>query len=102
MVRTSVRIALVAACLVSACLVVGTSWVTPAGAAPILPVDVAKGIGLVGDQASFWGEPYPYGYAYRGGRRCLREVRVDTPSGWRYRRIWVCNGADEVILRSRG
>jgi hypothetical protein len=37
-----------------------------------------------------WGY-YPYAYApgpYYGG--CYRTVRVSTPYGWRWRRVWVC------------
>jgi hypothetical protein len=31
---------------------------------------------------------YGYGYPYYGG--CWRAVRVGTPYGWRWRRVWVC------------
>ena len=37
-----------------------------------------------------WGY-YPYAYApapYYSG--CYRNVRVSTPYGWRWRRVWVC------------
>ena len=37
-----------------------------------------------------WGF-YPYALApapYYGG--CYRNVRVSTPYGWRWRRVWVC------------
>jgi len=37
-----------------------------------------------------WGY-YPYAFAptpYYGG--CYRNVRVGTPYGWRWRRVWVC------------
>ncbi len=40
--------------------------------------------------ASFWGRPFPYGYAWRGYPGCYRHVLVDTPWGPRWRRVWVC------------
>ena len=41
-------------------------------------------------QASFWGRPYPYGYASRGYPGCFRRVVVETPWGPRWRRVWAC------------
>lgn len=46
----------------------------------------AVGFG-VGYGAAYYGYPY-YGYPYYGG--CWRAVRVGTPYGWRWRRVWVC------------
>jgi hypothetical protein len=38
--------------------------------------------------ASFFGRPYPYGYT--GWGPCVRYVPVETPSGTRLRRVWIC------------
>jgi hypothetical protein len=73
--------------------------VQPASAAPISPVNVVKDIGTQVDPASFWGLPFPYGYAYRSGS-CVRYVRVQTASGPRWRRVWVCGGP--AVLDRRG
>lgn len=39
-------------------------------------------------QVSFFGRPYPFGYT--GWGHCVRYVRVETRSGPRLRRVWVC------------
>jgi len=57
---------------------------------PIFPVEIGKGIDPAVNQASFWGLPYPYGYRYRSNR-CVRQVRVETEFGWRWKRVWVCS-----------
>ena len=49
----------------------GWGWGWPAAA-------VGFGIG-----AGYYGYPY-----YAGG--CYRSVRLATPRGWRWRRVWVC------------
>jgi hypothetical protein len=38
---------------------------------------------------SFMGRPYPFGYS--GWGQCVRYVRVETRSGPRLRRVWVCH-----------
>jgi len=39
---------------------------------------------------SFWGRPFPWGYAaYRG--QCYTYVPVETPQGQMWRRVWICN-----------
>lgn len=58
-------------------------------AAPFVPVDLAAMAVPAAEHVSFWGRPFPYGYAYRRGG-CTRIVRVETPDGWRVKRIWVC------------
>ena len=45
----------------------------------------AVGFGL-GYGAGYYGYGYPY-YGYGG---CYRTVRIGTPYGWRWRRVWVC------------
>jgi hypothetical protein len=40
-------------------------------------------------EASFFGRPYPYGYT--GWGPCMRYIEVDTPTGPRLRRVWVCH-----------
>lgn len=43
-------------------------------------------------RVTFWGQPYPYGYAVRppGKRACYVWRQVDTPEGWRYERVQIC------------
>jgi hypothetical protein len=92
MIRTAFLTTLVAAL---ASLALARS---PAAAAPGAPLGVAQALGSIADQMSFWGHPYPAGYAYghpytyAAGYRgpCYRKIRVDTPVGWRWRRVWVC------------
>jgi hypothetical protein len=44
--------------------------------------------------ASFWGQPYPYGYVYRRPRLECWEARViDTPLGPREDHVWICGNA---------
>ena len=48
------------------------------------------GGGWRGPGWGYYGAPY---YAYGPGYyapRCYRTVRVATPYGWRWRRVWVC------------
>jgi hypothetical protein len=71
-----------AAALGTAC---GSTAVSAAG--PGFP-GALPAVGPNVELASFWGEPYPYGYAWRHG--CVRHVKVETPYGWRWRRVWVC------------
>ena len=53
--------------------------------------ELAYGLGLAAGYPYYGGGygygGYPYG-AYAGG--CWRSVRVGTPYGWRWRRVWVC------------
>ena len=56
----------------------------------------ALGSGVLGETAgsqfertTFWGQPYPYGYAYTRGQ-CWRRVQVETDTGWRWKRINIC------------
>lgn len=37
---------------------------------------------------SFFGRPFPYGYT--GWGHCIRYVKVRTPSGVHWRRVWAC------------
>jgi len=48
---------------------------------------------------SFWGQPYPYGYAWYvpTDDECYKSKRVRTRSGIRIERIWVCG--DPVTAR---
>ena len=39
-------------------------------------------------KVSFFGEPFPYGYA--GGGRCWHRIYVQTRYGVRRERVWVC------------
>jgi len=58
-------------------------------AAPTFPVDLAAKAAPAAEHVSFWGRPFPYGYAYRRGG-CTRIIRVETPDGWRVKRVWIC------------
>jgi hypothetical protein len=40
--------------------------------------------------ASFWGEPFPYGYRYQR-RQCIRHLLIETPNGPRWTKIFVCH-----------
>jgi hypothetical protein len=40
--------------------------------------------------ASFWGEPFPFGYRYQR-RQCIRHLLIETPNGPRWTRIFVCH-----------
>ena len=79
------RILLVLA--ISALLV--TSIASSSNAAPISPVDIARGATADVEHASFWGLPFPYGYRYRHGRG-LRHVYVARRYGMRCQRVLVC------------
>jgi hypothetical protein len=53
-------------------------------------VGVGIGLGLAAGYP-YYGPGYGYGYPYRGyAGGCWRTVRVGTPYGWRWRRVWVC------------
>jgi hypothetical protein len=75
--------------VLAGCLGVGLAIGSPAIAVPIGPT--ATGVGELSGVAlaSFWGQPFPYGYSYRY-HPCYRTERVRTRSGWRWRRVWVC------------
>jgi hypothetical protein len=48
-----------------------------------------SGLGFDVSRASFWGEPFPFGYRYRPGQ-CIRFVAVETRNGLRWRKLVVC------------
>jgi hypothetical protein len=80
--RMSLRTVIAGALIMVGCL-------SPASAAPIA---ASKTTGLIGSHtnlASFWGLPFPYGYAYRPGQ-CYIYVQEETRRGLRRRRVWVC------------
>lgn len=51
--------------IIAALFAIGLVSVAPAGAAPVYPIALGSSVALQ-EQTSFWGMPYPYGYAYRG------------------------------------
>jgi hypothetical protein len=54
-------------------------------------VGVGIGLGLAGGYSAYGGGYYGYGGGYGAGPYgCWRTVRVGTPYGWRWRRLWVC------------
>ncbi len=81
-------LALVGAFFVGVFLVAASVVTGPANAAPGTPVNLAGRDASILDRVSFWGWPYPYGYSYHRG--CYHRVRVETPNGWRWERVWVC------------
>jgi hypothetical protein len=73
----------------AAAAVFATAGMSPASAAgPSLGLAAKLGAGSLVERASFWGEPYPYGYRYRHG--CLRRVWEHTPWGRERHLVWVC------------
>jgi hypothetical protein len=62
---------------------------TPGRAAPVVPSALKIPAGASADLVSFWGRPFPYGYAYRRGQ-CYLYVWEETPRGLLRRRVWLC------------
>ena len=81
MVRNSRR-AVVSALMIVGCL-------GAARAAPIAPGAMAAPTGSAAKTVSFWGQPFPSGYAYFP-RECYMHVLVDTPHGPVWRRVFIC------------
>jgi hypothetical protein len=71
------------------CILLAAGLVMGSGSASALGLPVHP-LQLTGETqaVSFLGRPYPFGYT--GWGRCVRYVHVDTPSGPRLRRVWVC------------
>jgi hypothetical protein len=63
--------------------------VSPAHAAPVAPAALKAPPDASVDRVSFWGKPFPYGYAYRRGQ-CYLYVWEETPRGILRRRVWIC------------
>jgi hypothetical protein len=82
MVCNGVRTVIVGALITIGCL-------APAGAAPIAPSEMTARIGAHTHSVSFWGLPFPFGYAYRP-EQCYKYEQEETPSGLRWRRVWIC------------
>ncbi len=78
------RVLVIGAVVASALLALGN-----AQAAPIAPIGQALAFGSDVSGASFWGEPFPFGYRYKR-RQCVRYIPVETPYGVRWQRIVVC------------
>jgi hypothetical protein len=64
----------------------------PAIALPLPPAPVPLPVpARTTEPVTFWGKPYPYGYAYvRPQPKCWVSRRVETPNGWRIEEVWVC------------
>jgi hypothetical protein len=60
-----------------------------AQAAPFARIGQVSDLGFDVSRASFWGEPFPFGYRYRPGQ-CIRYVPVETRNGLRWRKIVIC------------
>ena len=66
-----------------------SGFTAPSNAAVTMPMALGQSMGNEIDRVSFWGEPYPYGYAYLHNP-CIRYFRIETARGWRWKREWVC------------
>ncbi len=82
MTRNGLWAVVVGALIMSGCL-------ATARAAPITPTPMTALIGPPVKFVSFWGKPFPFGYAYFPGQ-CYLHVRVETRKGWVWRRVWIC------------
>jgi hypothetical protein len=71
-------------CVLAAGLMVGSAG---SALALGLPINLVQPAGWA-QPISFFGRPYPFGYA--GWGHCVRYVRVETGAGPRLRRVWVC------------
>jgi hypothetical protein len=63
----------------------GRGWGRGWGWGPAVGVGI--GLGLAAGYPYYGGGYYGYGAEPYG---CWRTVRVGTPYGWRWRRVWVC------------
>jgi hypothetical protein len=79
MVHNSFRAVIVGALMTIGCL-------ATARAAPIAPTAL---IGPPAKFISFYGLPFPFGYAYFPGQ-CYKYVQVETPKGYAWQRVWIC------------
>lgn len=60
-----------------------------ANAMPIAPAAMTALDGPPVKSVSFWGQPFPYGYAYYRGQ-CYSYVPVETPTGYVWKRVFIC------------
>jgi len=70
-------------CALAAGLMMGSGSALAFGL-PVNPLQASSAV----QRVSFFGRPYPFGYT--GWGHCVRYVRVETRSGPRLRRVWVC------------
>ncbi len=82
MIHNSLRAAAIGALMVG-CL-------GAAGAAPMAPATITGLSGSSVKLASFWGQPFPFGYAYYQGQ-CYSYVPVESPTGYVWKRVWICS-----------
>jgi hypothetical protein len=82
MVYNGLRTVVVAALITIGCLATGYAAPIAPGASAGLSAPPVK-------FATFWGRPFPYGYVYLPGQ-CYRHVQVETPTGYVWRRVWIC------------
>lgn len=74
--------------IVGALMTVGSLGV--ANATPVAPLATAALSSPYVKQVSFWGQPFPSGYAlYRG--QCYSYVAVESPAGYVWKRVYICN-----------
>ena len=78
-----------AALMIATAVTGATSTPSPAGPVPADPLAVVANLRSPVENVTFWGLPFPYGYA-APRESCFRHAWVETPEGWRWRRVYVC------------
>jgi hypothetical protein len=63
-------------------------FLSPQSAVAVNGFDQAE-VASMATAISFWGRPYPYGYA--GWGPCVRYERIETERGIMSRRVWICS-----------
>jgi hypothetical protein len=79
------------AVIVGALVSIGSLGV--ASAAPIAPAAMTALSSPPVKLVSFWGRAFPWGYTYYHGQ-CYTYVQVETPTGYAWRRVWICTETD--------
>jgi len=65
------------------------SEAAPLTVAPLQPLAAAM---VKAEKTTFWGRPYPYGYAYHKATSCYVRRHVHGRHGWYWKRVYVCGG----------
>jgi len=74
-------------------LCVGPVLAAPLPLTPLQPLALAL---APAEKATFWGRPYPYGYAYKPTSSCHIRRHVHGPSGWYWKQVNTCG---EVVTK---
>jgi len=75
-------------------LTVLSAGLSQATAMTIAPLQSLSATMTPAQKTTFWGRPYPYGYAYNSGRAssCYVRRHVHGAHGWYWKRVYVCGG----------